>query len=170
MRSPLARALRGRAWVCRDESLPSNTVLDLISDKSNRWNGEGEPTLYFSGDPALALVECARHPDALNERSRVLEVDVRIPRTVDLRDLGVRAALSLPDDLGWILDRERTQGVSRHLRDPGICDAIIVPSAGALDQDDRYNLVVFADDPERVQGMVARLRPVGELRLSVIQD
>ena len=159
--------LRGRAWVCRDEGLPSSDAADLISDKENRWNAEGEPTLYLSGDLALALVECARHPDALKDRSCLLEVDVRIPVALDLRDREVRAALSLPDHAGWILDRDRTRAVSRSLRHSGTCDALIVPSAGALDQPERYNLVVFADDPARIPTLVAGLRPVGELKLSV---
>jgi RES domain-containing protein len=147
--------------------LPAGDAEDLISDKANRWNAEGEATLYLSGDPALALVECARHPDALKERSCLLEVDVRIPLALDLRDPDVRSDLSLPDDAGWILDRDRTQAVSRSLRRDRVCDALIVPSAGAVDQPDRFNLVVFADDPARIPLLVANLRPVGELRLSV---
>lgn len=161
------RPLRGRAWVCRDEGLPSSDAADLISDKENRWNAEGEPTLYLSGDPALALVECARHPDALTDRSRLFEVDVHMPLTIDLRDPDARASLSLPTDLGWVLDRDRTRAVSRSVRQSGTCDALIVPSAGALDQPERFNLVVFADDVARIATLVADLRPVGELELSV---
>lgn len=167
MPSSLASPFRGRAWVCRDEGLPSDSPLDLISDKSNRWNGEGEPTLYLSGDPALALVECARHPDDLKDRSCVLQVDVKIPMAVDLRDREVRSSMSLPDDLTWVLDRDRTQAVAASLRRSRMCDALVVPSAGALDQDDRYNLVIFAGDRDLVSRMVAALRPVGELQLSV---
>lgn len=164
---PPARPLRARAWVCRDENLPATDAGDLISDKENRWNAEGEPTLYLSGDPALAFVECGRHPDALKERSCLLEVDVRIQSAVDLRDAGVRGALSLPADLGWILQRDRTQEISRSLRHSGVCEALLVPSAGALDQPERYNLVVFADDAARITDIVTGLRPVGELELSV---
>lgn len=167
MRRPLAGPFEGRAWVCRDDGLPSNDAADLISDKGNRWNAEGEPTLYLSGDPALAFVECARHPDTLEERSCLLEATVRIPMAVDLRDRDVRGSLSLPADLGWVLERDRTQAVSRSLRRGGMCDALIVPSAGALDQPDRYNLVVFADDPARIPRFVRNLRPVGELELRV---
>ena len=147
--------------------MPASDAQDLISDKENRWNAEGQPTLYLSGDPALALIECARHPDALKDRSCLLEVDVDIPLALDLRDRDVRADLSLPDDAGWILDRDRTRAVSRSLRDARACEALVVPSAGALDQPDRYNLVVFADDPARVPLFVRNLRPVGELELRV---
>ena len=147
--------------------MPASGAEDLISDKENRWNAEGEPTLYLSGDPALALIECARHPGALKERSCLLEVDVRIPLALDLRDPDIRTNLSLPEDTTWILDRDRTQAVSRSLRDARVCEAVIVPSAGALDQPDRYNLVVFADDPARIALFVSNLRPVGELELRV---
>ena len=167
MPSPLAGPFEGRAWVCRDEGLPSSEAEDLISDKGNRWNAEGEPTLYLSADPALALLECARHPDALKDRACLLEVDVRIPGALDLRAPNVRTDLALPVDAGWILDRDRTQAVARSLRRGRVCDALIVPSAGALDQSDRCNLVVFADDPARIALFVSNLRPVGELELRV---
>lgn len=157
----------GPAWVCRDEALPSKWAVDLISDKPNRWNAEGEPTLYLSGDPALALVEGGRHPDDLTGRSRLLEVLVRIPRLVDLRDPDVRVTLALSDDLGWVLDRQTTRQIARRLRRSGTCDALIVPSAGALDQSERFNVVVFADDRGRIPALVSDLRPVGELELSV---
>ena len=170
MRSRLATPFGGRAWVCRDEGLPSASAVDLISDKANRWNAEGEPTLYLSGDPALAIMECARHPDDLKRRSRLLEVDVSITRAVDLRDADVRAELSVPHDRQWVLDRDRTQAISRSLRQSGMCDALLVPSAGALDQEDRYNLVVFADDRASVPGLVHDLRPVGELAISVARS
>ena len=159
----LAGPLRTKVWACRGESLPSSSAVDLISDKANRWSGEGEPTIYLSGDPALALVESGRHPDDLEEGMRLIEVDVRIPLAVDLRVADVRAALSLPDQPGWVFDRDRTRDVARSLRHSGICDALVVPSAGAPDQPDRFNLVVFADDRASVPRMIGDLRVVGEL-------
>jgi RES domain-containing protein len=163
--SALTTSFQGQGWVGRSERLPSDSTLDLISDKPNRWNAEGEPTIYVSGDPGLALIECGRHPDDLEGTIRLFEVNLRIPRVVDLRDGAVRAALSLPTGLHWILRRDRTQGISRSLRRSGRCDALIVPSAGALDGRDRCNIVVFADDRARVAELVTDLRPGGELRL-----
>ena len=164
---PLAGPLRGRAWLARSEELTTATTVDLISDKPNRWNVDGEPTIYLSGDPALALLETGRHPDDLEERAEVFEVEVRVPLAVDIRDRAVRSALSLPDDLGWVLDRRRTRHVARTLRHSGMCDGLIVPSAGALDQEGRFNVVVFADDRTRIPRMVTGLRRVGDLRLSL---
>lgn len=166
----LGRPFVGRVWVCRGDDLPSDTALDLVSDKSNRWSAEGEPTIYLSGDPTLALVEIGRHPDDLRPGVRILEIAVRIPRAVDIRREEVRQTLSLPNHLGWVLDPERTRAVARSLRHSGICDAIVVPSAGALDQPDRFNVVLFADDHARVARMVGPLRPIGGLRIQVPSD
>jgi RES domain-containing protein len=160
---PLAGPLRAGVWACRGESLPSGSSLDLISDKPNRWNTEHEATIYLSGDPGLALLESGRHPDDLEDRMRLLEVDIRIPRAVDIRDHEARAELSLPGDLDWVLDHDRTREVAYSLRLSGKCDALIVPSAGALDQPERFNLVIFADDPERIPQLVGDPRVVGKV-------
>jgi RES domain-containing protein len=160
------RPFRAGAWFCRGEGLPVGSALDLISDRPNRWNEEGEPTIYLSGDPALALIEAGRHPDDLEARSRLFEVDLRLPRAVALRDEHVRAALGLPDGLGWILDRKRTRTIARSLRRSGTCDGLLVPSAGAVDQPERWNAVVFADDRASVAGLLDRLRPSGEVAIS----
>jgi RES domain-containing protein len=160
--------LRTKAWAVRGESLPSSSAVDLISDKANRWSGEGEPTIYLSGDPALALVESGRHPEDLEEGMQLIEVDVRIPLAVDLRDREIRSALALPDHAEWVLDRIRTRDVSRSLRHSGICHAVVVPSAGAPDQPDRFNIVVFADDRALVPRLISDLRVVGDM--TVRQD
>lgn len=164
--SDLTTSLRGRGWVGRSDSLATSSTFDLISDAPNRWNAGGEPTIYVSGDPGLALVECGRHPTDLENGLRLYEVDLRVPRALDLRDARVVRALSLPTDVYWVFDRDRTNRISRSLRDSGSCDALIVPSAGALDGRDRWNIVVFAEDRSRVAAMVADLRPIGALRLS----
>ena len=110
------RSLRATGWVGRGAGLPASSALDLISDKQNRWNAEGEPTIYVSGDPGLALVESGRHEVDLEDGLRVFQVQLLIPNALDLRDAGVRAALSLPDERLWILDRERTRAVAGALR------------------------------------------------------
>jgi RES domain-containing protein len=158
------RPLHARAWACRGEGLPAGTAADLISDKANRWNAEGEPTIYLSGDPALALVECGRHPDDLTDRTRLLEVEMRLSAAIDLRERGVRADLELPDELTWVLDRERTRRIATALRRDG-CEALIVPSAGALDQPERWNAVLFADDREATSSVISAPQEIGTLTL-----
>lgn len=146
--------------------MPSSTAVNLISDKPNRWNDEGVPTIYLSGDPALALVETGRHPDDLETHSRLVAVDLELARVIDLRDGAVRRTLDLPDDLGWILDRARTRALARAIRSSGAADGLLVPSAGALDQPDRWNAVVFADDRARVNAAVGAPRRGGEVRIA----
>jgi RES domain-containing protein len=162
----LARPFGAPAWSCRAEELPSASAIDLISDKPNRWNAEGEPTIYLSGDPALALVESGRHPDDLQGQTRVVEVDLALARMIDLRDREVHRALDLPDDPAWILVRDVTRAVARAIRSSGAADGLLVPSAGALDQPDRWNAVVFAEDRARVTASVAPPRPGGEIRIT----
>lgn len=163
MTDELAGPWRSKAWASRGESLPSACAVDLISDRANRWNVDGEPTVYLSGDPALALIEAGRHPDDLEDRARLIEAEVRIALAVDLRDPDVRRSLDLPDDPFWILDRARTRAAAQALRHSGVCDALLVPSVGALDQPERWNLVVFADDRGALAAMVTVVGEVGSI-------
>ena len=159
----IAQPLRTTTWSCRSVQLPSETALDLISDRPNRWNVAGERTIYLSGDPALALLEAGRHPDDLVAGQILVEVEVDLPRVIDLRDLDVRAALGLPADNTWVLERRRTRKLARSHRQAGDIHALIVPSAGALDQPDRWNVVIFAADRDRIARIVSRPRVVGQV-------
>lgn len=161
----LTKPVRATTWACRGRELASSSAVDMISDKPNRWNSEGEPTIYLSGDPALALVESGRHPDDLEAHARLVEVDVDMARVIDLRDDAVRRILDLPDDPVWILDRDRTRPVAHAIRTSGAADGLLVPSAGALDQPERWNAVVFADDRAAVGTSVRPPRPGGEVRI-----
>ncbi len=162
----MARPLRAAVWSCRSADLPSASPSDLISDKQNRWNEDGERTIYLSGDIALSLIESGRHPDDLKGRSILVRLDVDLPSAIDLRDGAVRDALGLPNGVGWVLDQERTRQVSRELRESGACDGLIVPSAGALDQLDRWNTVVFADAARDVIGLLGQPQIAGEVRIT----
>jgi RES domain-containing protein len=162
----LTKPVRATTWSCRGDALPSSSAADLISDRPNRWNTEGVPTIYLSGDPGLALVESGRHPDDLEGHSQLVSVDLDLPRAVDLRDGSVREALGLPDGLDWILDRDRTRAVAQSIRSSGGADGMVVPSAGALDQPERWNVVVFADDRARVTASLAPPRPGGAVRVA----
>lgn len=157
--------MRTIAWVCRPDDAPSATALDLRSDRPNRWNDERQQTIYLSGDPGVALIESGRHPEDLKRTSHLLRVDLRLARALDLRRPAVRAELELPAGDWWILDRERTRAVAGRLRRSGVCDGLLVPSAGALDQDDRWNAVVFADDGIAIDQLLGVPRPAGTVIL-----
>lgn len=146
----LIEPVRGVAWACRPHDAPSARAADLISDRPNRWNAEGEATIYLSGDAALALIEAGRHPEDLQASSRLYRVELRLPRALDIRRADVRTALDLPSDPAWTLDRERTRAVGGRVRALGACEGLLVPSAGALDQVERWNAVVFADDRDGI--------------------
>jgi hypothetical protein len=163
----LVERARSIAWVCRPDDLPMASALDLRSDRCNRWNNEGEPTIYLSSDPGLALIESGRHPEDLQRASHVLRVDLRLPRALDLARPAVRAELGLPAGDWWVLDQDRTRAVASRVRTSGACDGLFVPSAGALDQEGRWNAVVFADDPIVVGDLLGDPRPAGALILDV---
>jgi RES domain-containing protein len=163
----LVERVRKVAWVCRPDDLPQASASDLRSDRPNRWNGEGQPTIYLSGDPGLALIEAGRHPEDLKRASHLLRLDLRLPRALDLRRPPVRGELELPAGDWWVLDRERTQAISERIRASGVCDGLLVPSAGALDQEDRWNAVVFAEDERAVGQLIGDPRPAGTVLLDV---
>jgi RES domain-containing protein len=151
------------AWVCRPDDLPSTSALDLRSDRRNRWNDEGEPTIYLGSDPGLALIESGRHPEDLKRNSRLLRVELRLRAALDLRRAAVRAELELPAGDWWVLDQDRTRAVAGRIRTWGGCDGLLVPSAGALDQAERWNAVVFAHDAAAVARLLGDPRPAGTL-------
>lgn len=159
----LVEPVDGVAWACRSQDAPSATALDLISDRANRWNAEGEATIYLSGDAALALMEAGRHPEDLQASSRLFRVELRLRRALDIRRGDVRTALDVPADPAWILDRGRTRALARRVRDLGACDGLLVPSAGALDLAERWNAVVFADDRDGVPRLMGDPHPAGVL-------
>lgn len=161
----LVEPARKIAWVCRHDDQRSAAALDLRSDRPNRWNDEGEPTIYVSGDPGLALIESGRHPEDLRRTSQLLRVDLRLRAALDLRHPAVRIELELPAGDWWVLDRDRTRAVAKQVRSSGACDGMLVPSAGALDQDERWNAVVFADDPAAVAILLGDPRPAGSVIL-----
>lgn len=163
--APLVETVRKVAWVCRPDDAPSASARDLVSDLANRWNRPGDATLYLSSDAGLALIESGRHPEDMRQASHLLRLELRLPRALDLRRPAVRSVLGLPAGDWWILDRDRTCDLATRLRSSGACEGLLVPSAGALDQPDRWNAVVFADDREATGRIVSHPRRAGAVTL-----
>jgi hypothetical protein len=92
-------------------------------------------------------------------------VDLRLRAVLDLRRQAVRMELDLPAGDWWVLDRDRTRAVAKQVRGSGACEGMLVPCAGALDQDERWNAVVFADDPAAVAHLLGDPRPAGSVIL-----
>jgi RES domain-containing protein len=124
----------------------------LVTRDRNRWSDAGEPTIYLAGDPGVAIAEFGRHWSDDSVPAAMWTVRLRLDRAIDLRGPEVRQALGIPNDPTWMLDRDRCRSIARELRASGGCDGLIVPSAAFLDDDRRWNAVVFVD---RLQGPLA---------------
>lgn len=127
----------------------------VTTSAGNRWNVPGEPTIYLAGDFGMALVEAGRHaaPSDALERRVIWRLWVQLRSVMDLREAAVRRALELESPT-WFLDRARCRGVVARLRADRACEAIRVPSAGAADTPERWNLVLFVDLLDAPQGEV----------------
>lgn len=142
-----AHAFRGTAAVAVD-GREAWSLQRLIDTDGGRWSRPDEPTIYLAGDPGVALVEFGRHhPGDAETVGSIWELLVEVD-AVDLRDL--------PDDA--VLDQERCRAIASRWRRKGAA-ALVVPSAGCLDQRDRFNIVVFAEViGERVDEVISRPR------------
>jgi RES domain-containing protein len=118
----------------------------MVTQAPGRWNRAGEAAIYLAGDPGLALVEGGRHrPEGPTSRLMVWRVDLGGRRVLDLRRPEVAGWLAVPVDPRWILDRERCAAVAGRARSDLAVEGLVVPSAGALDRMDRWNVVLFID-------------------------
>jgi RES domain-containing protein len=115
---------------------------DLVTTDDNRWSRSGEPTIYLSEDPAVALAEFARHWDGRTP-SALWRVRVRTEQIADLTDAPGTA--DAPSDPRWVLDPDQCLAVAEDLRSTGLYAGIKVPSMAFLDDLSHWNLVLFAD-------------------------
>ncbi len=131
---------------------------DLAAD--NRWNYQGEPTLYLASERDVALVEYARHfkverAEGLLKQVRprkVFRFEVRLEETLDLRTSAVCQALSLQDFPNCLLKKNYTRAVGTFVRHTTDAVACFAPSMGFLDQLQKWTLILFLDKlPAEVQ-------------------
>lgn len=146
--------------------------------KENRWNEQGEPTLYLASDVGVAIAEFGRHfqvsrtPIGTDDvvRRLVYRLDLQIDHLLDLRDPRLHAALSLSDVPVCFLDRTVARAVAQYVRRMTAAQALIVPSVAMLDRPDCWNLVLFLEklpaEPPRYITQVAIEGPLqwGESR------
>ena len=122
--------------------------------KNNRWNVQGEPTLYLAKDKAVATGEFARHfsenrSQALAkkiQRRQIWRFKVRLNRTLNLCDLKVCNALSLADAPYCFKDKRVSRSTANFLRGSLKVDAIFVPSMVFLDDLSKWCLVIFLEN------------------------
>jgi RES domain-containing protein len=139
--------------------------VDSMSRQPNgRWNEPPDPTLYFAGDPAVALSELARHasPDGAPARRALLRVRVELQRVVDVRPRAVAARLGVTGAPHAFLRRDEARRLATRLRSEDV-EAVLVPPMAFLDQPERWNLVCFV---ERLgDGWLGECERVGALEI-----
>jgi RES domain-containing protein len=121
--------------------------------RANRWNRQGEPTLYLASDHGVLMAELARHLRELRTAEmrgamlarRIFALDLTIARTLDLRDPQVCAALSLTGAPQCFLDREIARATADFLRRTTAVEALLLPSMAFLDQPDRWVMTLFLE-------------------------
>ena len=134
-------------------------VLDFTHSATatdNRWNHAGEPTLYLASDINVAMGEYSRHlrlnrdplgaPRATTRRFYLL--DLQVEPVLDLRDPQLCEALQVEDEDGgvrWFFDKSRSRAVGAYLRHVTDARGLIAPAMAALDDPERWNLVVFLE-------------------------
>lgn len=119
----------------------------------NRWNVQGEPTLYLASEKDVALGEWARHfkvdrSGALAKkvkRRKVYRFEVTLTHTLNLCDSKVWQVLSLQDAPICFLDKATARAIAQFIRKTTKVEAIFVPSVVFLDQMDKWVLVVFLE-------------------------
>ena len=164
-------AFRGVAYchVPADEPVRLDRLASSDGD-SDRWNREGEPTVYLATDVGLALAELARHLD-LNAgdepvRRQLLGLELEVDGLLDLRDPAVRAEVRAPEAVEAFRDREDARSVADRARGDAACRGLIVPSMAFLDEPDRGNLVLFVErHAEGIEAVIRGQRHAGTVEV-----
>ncbi len=119
----------------------------------NRWNLQGQPTLYLGKEKNVALAEYARHfqvdrtsrlAKQAQERA-VYRFEVQLASTIDLCDPAVWNELSLTNAPDCFNEREQARATANFLRHTTDATAIFVPSMAFLDNLEQWCLVLFLE-------------------------
>lgn len=121
--------------------------------RDNRWNRQGEPTLYLARDHGVLIAEFARHLQYLRTEEigramlarRIFDVNLALERTLDLRDQQVCATLPLTGAPQCFLDRDVARASADFLRRTTAVEALLLPSMAFLDQPERWIMAIFLE-------------------------
>jgi RES domain-containing protein len=121
--------------------------------KDNRWNVEGQPTLYLASEKDVALAEYARHlqidrSTTLTRQTRarhVWRLELTLKHVIDLRNPQLWKELSLQNPPSCFLDPEQARAVAQFVRKTTLAEAVLVPSMAFLDKPDRWVMAVFLE-------------------------
>ena len=142
--------------------------------RNNRWNVQGEPTLYLAKDKGVATGEFARHfSDNRShglaqkiQRRQIWRLTVKLNRTLNLCDLKVCSALSLADAPYCFKDKRVARSTANFLRNSLKVDAIFVPSMVFFDNLSKWCLVIFLENlPENAIEFLPKAQKHGHLEI-----
>jgi RES domain-containing protein len=138
----------------------------------NRWNGQGQPTLYLAGDEGVMITEWGRHftiqaapgSESRTQQRRVLRFHLAIDHILDLRDRAIWDELSLDDAPTCFLSIDIARATSDFIRTTSTAQGIIVPPVGLLDHPERWNLVLFLEKLPEPARFITNVTPMGTLQ------
>ncbi|MBI2864020.1 MAG: RES family NAD+ phosphorylase [Chloroflexi bacterium] len=161
--------------------IPDGSQFDVLDfrfaplSSENRWNYQGDATLYLACDAGVALAEFARHlkvdrpPDAISHvvARRLFLLQVTVNHALDLRDAELCRALSLAGAPQCFLDKSVSRAVAQFLRRATQAQSLFVPSMALLDQPDRWILVLFLEKlPNDISQFLSEVRFAGMFSVS----
>ena len=119
----------------------------------NRWNVQGEPTLYLAGSIDVAAAEWSRHfqferPQQLaakTKRRQIYRFAVTLSRTVNFCQPQLWQELSLTDAPHCFLQQNIARATAQFIRQTTEAEAIFVPSVAFLDRLEQWVLVIFLE-------------------------
>jgi RES domain-containing protein len=119
----------------------------------NRWNRQGQPTLYLAKEKNVALAEYARHLDVDRSTSIKLQAqeravyrfDVQLLAVVDFCQPEIWQELSLKNAPDSFKDKNIARACADFIRYTTPATAIFVPSIAFLDAPENWCLVIFLE-------------------------
>jgi RES domain-containing protein len=122
--------------------------------RTNRWNIQGEPTLYLAKEKSVAIGEFARHfsenrsllLSQKTHKRQIWRFSVKLTQTVNLCDLNACSALSLTDPPHCFENMQVARSTATFLRNSLNVEAIFVPSMVFIDDLSKWCLVIFLEN------------------------
>ena len=153
-----------------------NEVLDFSLcglSNENRWNSQGEPTLYLAGGKEVALGEYSRHYREnriyelaqKTQRRSFWRLEVQLKRTIDLCNPDVYAAF--PGGLDGFKKIKLARTVASFYRNVFKIEAIFVPSMAFLDDLSQWCLVLFLENlPKNINQYILSKEKSGRFEIT----
>lgn len=159
--------------------IPAGSRFDVLDFRfagkgaGNRWNSQGQPTLYLASDEGVLIAEWGRHFEVNRTpelRSQTVErivyrLAINLEHVLDLRQAAVCNDLSLENAPICFFDPVIARATANYIRATTDARAIVVPSVSFLDQTDRWCLVLFLEKLPQSRDYIINVTPGGTLRL-----